>query len=314
MTKRSTSIEILFNSSKSLDPKYSEMKFDKYNIRTIPTMKESLFDSHESFILEFNDVWKENQTYSNPVEEGNFVLSLLSVLFEAKIELVANKLNNVQGSIKKRSSYNLEGKFEIKLNIEDIFKKINSMDIDLLRQYIRSCGVYRTALSLIDNNPTLAFFLLATAIQAISGKVIGRSERVNFREFIIRFLPKTLKNKVGNKKLLVLLIEEAYNMRCSFTHGGKSISVGSLSADSSNRNYVKHYVDGKETYSPSLRWFVKVVRAVLINFLDQQKKEAIKGKISDLARERAIIHLKCAKALESGRVVTTGDFDLDFKE
>jgi hypothetical protein len=39
-------------------------------------------------------------------------------------------------------------------------------------------------------------------------------------------------------------------MRCAFTHGGKNISIGSLSADKADRSYIKHYVDGKETFSP----------------------------------------------------------------
>ena len=314
MNKTSIDIEILFNSSKTLDPNYSQIEFGKYKIKTVPTLKESLTDTQESFILQFYDDWKEKQMYSNPIKEGDFVLSLLSLLFDAKIDYIASKSNNVQGSIKKSSSFQLEGNLETRFNIEDTFKKVNSMNIDLLRQYIRSCTAYRTALSLIDNNPTLSFFLLVIAIQAIAGKVIRKKHRENFSEFIISFLPKTLKDEIGDEKLLLLLIDEAYNMRCAFTQGGTSISLGTLSADNTNRNYLKHYIDGKETYSPSLRWFVKVVHAVLTNFLEQQKKVDSEEKLSDLAREEAVIYLKSAKTVKSGRIAFAGDFDLDFKQ
>ena len=113
---------------------------------------------------------------------------------------------------------------------------------------------------------------------------------------------------------LQLLIEEAYEMRCAFTHGGTSISIGTLSADRPNRVYVKHYISKKVTYSPSLRWFSKVVSAVLTNFLEHQKKTSVEEKLSYLAREEGIIHVKTKTAIESGRVVTTKDVDLDFKQ
>ena len=313
LSKVTINIEILFNSSKSLEPKHQEIKFGKYKIRTIPTLKESLTDTNENLILEFQDVWKKSQLYSYPEKEGDYILSLLSLLFEAKIDFVASKSNNVQGTIKQRSSFYSRGTLETSFDIEDMLSKLNSMDIDLLRQFLRSCNVYRTALSLIDNNPTLSFFLLVTAIEAISGKVIGKTEAVNFEEFITTFLPKSLKDEIGDEKLLLLLIKEAYKMRCAFTHGGIAISTATRSADRSNRNYVKHYVEKKETYSPSLRWFSKVVRAVLTNYLEQLKKTNAESKISDIAREEAVMYVKPAKTIGAGKLVTTKDLDLDFK-
>jgi hypothetical protein len=313
LKKTSIEVEILFESSKSLPAKFNEIQFGKYAISTIPTIKKSFNDTHEHFILRFDDVWKENQMYSNPLEEGEFVLSILSVLFETKIEQIASKLNNVQTSMKKSSWSHLEGSLETQYDLVEMFKKLNSLDIDLLRQYLRSCNVYRTALSLIDNNPTLSFFLLVTAVQSIAGKVIGKTESVNFKEFIIKFLPNALKDEISDEKLLLLLIEEAYEMRCAFTHGGTSISIGSLSADKTNRAYVKHLVGKKEIYSPSLRWFAKVVRAVLTNFLEQQKRANQDDKLSDLAREQGVMNVKTSKSVNSNQLVTTNDLDLDFK-
>jgi hypothetical protein len=189
------------------------------------------------------------------------------------------------------------------------------MDMDLLRQYLRSCNAYRTALTLLDDNPTLSFFLLVTAIEAISGKVIKKGDRENFVEFILAFLPKSFEETLGDKELLLLLINQAYQMRCAFTHGGTDISIGSLSADKTKRDYVKHYIQNKEVYSPSIRWFEKVVNATLLNFLEQQKiATEQETKLSALAREEAVIYVKAAKVLQLGRVLTTEDVDLDFKK
>lgn len=65
------------------------------------------------------------------------------------------------------------------------------------------------------------------------------------------YLPSSFQEELKDKKLLSLLIKQAYKMRNAFTHGGTEISIGTLSADDLQRNYVKHYVKGKEVYSKS---------------------------------------------------------------
>jgi len=308
-------VQILFTSSKTLEPRLREVTFDKYKISSIPTARESLTDTHENLFLEFYDLWKEGQTSSNPEKEGDYVLSLLSLILQMKMEFDSLKVNNVQVTLKKKRSLFLKGKIEFPSDFEDLFKRLRSLDLDVLRQFLRSCDVYRTALSLIDDNPTLSFFLLVTAIEAISNKVIKSDKmRENFREFILKYLPNSFEEKLGDRKLLLSLIEEAYTMRNAFTHGGAEISMGTLSADDLKRDYVKHYVEGREVCSPSLRWFESVVHAVLLEFLRAQKViEEKESRLSDLAMEEGIIHVKSKKPIEAGQVVTTEDVDLNFK-
>ncbi len=310
----SLDIEVLVTSSKSFNPNISKIKFDKYEITTLPTIKESLTDTKENWLLRFEDAWKEKQTHSNPEKEADYILSVLSVLLESKIEHVATKSNNVQVSIRQRKAPYLEGSINSLPNIEEIIYKLNSLNHDLLRQFLRSCNAYRASISLIENNPTLSFFLLVTAIEAISGKVIKKTERLNFQEFVLGYMSEELKKEVGNKELLSLLIDQAWKMRCAFTHGGTSLSIGSLSAEHSKRIYVKHYIGDKEVFSPSIRWFEKVVRSSLLSFLEQQSE--VKGeesKLPQLAKDEGVIYVKTAKPVQSGRVVTTSDLDLDFR-
>lgn len=308
-------VEILFTSSRALEPGLKEVRFNKYRISSIPTAKESLDDSHENLVLDFQDLWKEGQTSSNPEKEGDYILSLLSLVSKMKVEFDSIKVNNVQVTLRRRRSSSLMGNMELPTDIEDMFRRLQSMDPDLLRQYLRSCSAFRAALSLIDDNPTLSFFLLVTAIEAVSNKVLKSGElKKDFREFILRYLPKSFEDELGRDPLLVLL-EEAYNMRCAFTHGGKEISIGTLSADHTNRKYVRHYIDDREVVSPSIYWFADVVQTVLIGFLRAQVISEVNESImSDLAMEEGIIYVKAAKEVKAGQVLTTKDVDLDFEK
>jgi len=181
LIERSLDVEILFISSKTSEPKLKEIKFDKYKIHSVPTARESINDSRESFLLEFCDSWKSGQMSSNPEKEGDYILSLLSLMLQTKINFDSMRINNVQATIKRRRSSFLNGRMDFPPDFEDLFRKLNVMDKDVLRQYLRSCEAYKASLSLIDDNPTLSFFLLVTAIEAISNVVIkSPSQSRNF--------------------------------------------------------------------------------------------------------------------------------------
>lgn len=309
-------VEILFTSSKAWDPGLKEVTFDKYKLRSVPTARESLDDTHESLILEFQDSLEEDQVSSNPEREGDYILSFLSVANAMKVEFNSLKLNNVQATLRSRRSSFLIGKRDSSVDLEELCRKLKSLDQDLLRQYLRGCSAYRTALSLVEDNPTLSFFLLVTAIEAVSNKVMrSGDQRKDFVEFILRYLPKSFEDELGNKGLLPLLIDEAYTMRCAFTHGGTEISIGTLSADHLQRKYVKHMIKDKEVCSPGLSWLADVVQTVLLKFLSDQKTEQEhESTLSDLAREEGIIYVKAARDVKAGEFVYDKDIDLDFHE
>jgi hypothetical protein len=316
LTKNSFPVEILFTASKAWDPRLKEVTFDKYKLRSVPTAKESLADTHEGLILEFQDLWKKGQVSSNPEREGDHVLSFLSLVHAMKVEFNSFKLNNVQVTLRSGRSSFLNGKMDSSIDLGELCRKLESLDQDLLRQYLRGCSAYRTALLLIEDNPTLSFFLLVTAIEAVSNKVMrSGSQRKNFAKFILKYLPKSFEGELGSKGILLLLIDEAYTMRSAFTHGGSEISIGTLSADHVQRKYVKHIVKGKEICSPSLSWFAGVVQTVLLKFLlDQETGDEHESILSDLAREEGIITVRAARDVKAGQLVTTKDVDLDFQK
>jgi len=308
-------VEILFTASKTLDPSIQKVTFDKYMINSIPTFRESLHDTQERLLLGFKDTWTGRQTHSDPEKEGDYILSLLSLILETKIDLDSTKVNNVQTTIRKKRSPFLKGKIELPSDLAELFQKLRSLDLDTLRQYIRSCDAYRTALSLIDVSPTLSFFLLVTAVEAMAGKAMALgSNRRNFTEFIYAYLPKSFENELGSKELLRILVEQAYNMRNAFTHGGAQMSIATALADDLSLMYMKHYARGKESYSPSIQWFERVARAVLLNFLRKRSvKKGKKVRLSKLAREEGIINVSATTDVKAGQVVRTSDLDLKFK-
>jgi hypothetical protein len=316
LSKDSFPVEILFTSSRAWDPRLEEVTFDKYKLRSVPTARESLDDTHESLILGFQDSLEEGQVSSNPEKEGDYILSFLSLVNAMKVEFSSLKLNNVQVTLRSRRSSFLIGKMDSSVDLGELCRKLKSLDQDILRQYLRGCSAYRTALSLIEDNPTLSFFLLVTAIEAVSHKVMRTGDqRKDFVEFILKYLPRSFEDELGDKGLLLLLIDEAYNMRCAFTHGGTEISIGTLSADRVQRKYVKHMVKDKEVYSPSISWFAGVVQATLMQFiLDQKAAEGHASILSDLAREEGIIYVRAAGKVEAGQVVTAKDVDLEFQK
>jgi len=308
--------EILFTSSKDWDPRLKEVTFGKYKLSSVPRVRESVEDTHESLILEFEDSWAEGQVSSNPEREGDYLLSFLSLINAMKVEFNSLKLNNVQATLRTRRSSFLMGRIDSSVNLGELCSKLESLDQDLLRQYLRGCGAYRTALSLTQDNPTLSFFLLVTAIEAVSNKAIRSGhQKKDFVEFILKYLPKSFEDELGDKDLLSELINQAYVMRSNFTHGGTEISIVTLLADRVGRKYIKHMVKDKQICSPSLSWFAGVVQAVLLKFLlDQEVRERHESILSDLAREEGVIYLKAARDIKAGQIVTTKDLDLDFRE
>lgn len=315
MSTKAVAVEILCNSSKSFDPKLKGITLGKYNIRTIPTQKEAVDDSHERVLLEFEYMFGDRkQITAQPLKiEGDYALSILSLILEMKVEFDSMKVGNVQTTLMAGSPSFLMGRINLPSDINELYAKLFSLDLNVLRQFLRSCNVYRSALSLIEDNPTLAFFLFVTSIESISGIVIKKSSRKNFEQFILTYIPKSFEHELESKELLSLLIKRAWKIRCSFTHGGSNISAGALVADQANRNYVKHKEKNKVVYSPSTSWLAHVVRNVLLEFLRTQKIGKVQeSKFSEIAVDASITTFIAAKQIKPGQMVTASDLDLDF--
>ena len=288
--------------SKVFSPTIEETVLGKYRIRPIPKEASIRSPVGQELLLFYVDRWKEGQQNSNPVEESGYVLAWLSVLLKARIEYRASKINDVDIDLRVRSRYEdfvstLEA---LPAELSDLYSKLLSLDENLLCQYVRSCLVYQNAVSALESSPTLAFFLLVVAIECLSNTVVPRGgNRDRFVQFIKSHVP------TDNEALFARLLGQAYKYRSAFTHGGSAIPEACLMADQAGYSYIKHYLDGRETYSPGIGWLERVVNAALIEFLRRQRV-VLKpdADLSDLARQQGIVILKTKKAVESGALAT----------
>ena len=309
-------IVVRFSSSKKINPSINEIELGGYKIRSIPSIQDSMASTTEEMLLEFNDIWEENQTASNPEKEAHYILSLLSVLGRTRINFNSIRINNVNVTFRTSRAYKqFSGQLDLPSNLKDIYNNLFSLNEKLFVQYIRSCSAYQNAISLLPNNPTVGCFMLVVAIECLSNVVLkGKSSHfVKFRDFIVKYLPSEIRDEEIAMDLFLELLEQIYRKyRSGFTHGGLNISVGSLAADKAGLKYVKHYIDGKEVKSPSLTWFENIVRGVLIEFLRRQVGTSVEDRRQrvDLAVAEGILNVKLRKPKKPGEVAFVEDVDI----
>jgi hypothetical protein len=80
-------------------------------------------------------------------------------------------------------------------------------------------------------------------------------------------------------------------------------------ADQAERRYVRHYEGDREVLTPGLRWFAKLVQAVLVEFLRRQGN-GIETSLGDLAIQESVLTLRARRSIQAGRAVTFEDIDL----
>ena len=306
-------VVVRFTCSREFAPTIEEAIIGKYRIKPIPARKPIFARFGEELLLSFVDQWEEGQQHSNPMEESRYVLAWFSLALRARIEYRASKINNVDADVQQLPKYkDFVSRLEaFPLEIDDLYHKLLSLDERLLRQYIRSCLVYQSALSMLEDSPTLTFFLLVVAIECLSNTVLPTgTKKERFVQFVRDYMPAGPKTTQDDETLFIRLLDSAYYYRSGFTHGGASIPEACLMADQAGYSYVKHYVKGKETYSPGLGWLERVVYTSLIEFLRRQKKaDKTDFDLADLAGQEGIIMLKTKRPVQSGRVVTSADVD-----
>jgi len=266
-----------FSLSKEVSPGTSEIEFGKYRFFSIPSIRGLFKTKEEEAILEFVDVWEENQTYSNPEEEARYVLAVLSLLLRTQVKFHSMRTNNVNVTFETSIPKRFLGKITIPKDFHELYEKLYSLKTEVLKCYLRSVRIYQTAISLTREDPTLSFFLLTVAM--------SERQHLNF-------------------------LDQAYKVRSLFTHRGRDISTASILADRAEIPVLKHFVKGKEVRTPSLSWFERVVQGALVNFLRRQKIKKTRKDLAELARERGVIYLKSKKPLTTGRLVTKEDVEL----
>jgi hypothetical protein len=318
---KSILVEVKLALSKRFPPGSSEVAFGRYRIQAIPTTSMAKGEAILSFTDTLSDSVGEGR---NPEEETNIVCSLLSVIFDSRIEKSGIRINKVDiPVVESRGQQQYPQFFGVfdPNQVDNYLTRVLSLDEDLARQFIRACRAYSFALEFIPSDPTFAFFLLVVAGECLSSqdKVIPFSELEpnsnkceRFCRFVTSFVPDDYKGEdERNDKLFNELLRTVYySHRSGFVHGGKEVSSAALMADKAKSSYFKHATEGKEIRTPGLGWFAKMIRGSLLGYLDSLRSlEADEELLSRLALEKAMLKLKAKKDLKQGQAVTIDDIE-----
>ena len=300
-------VQVRFKCGREISPTIEALAFDKYRISTLPSKKDLIQPAGEEGLLEFLDTWQEGQNASNPEKEAEYVLAWLSLVFGMKVEFDSAKINNVNAARRGRIP---PPKIDADPGLDALFVKLRSLDERGVRQYLRACETYRIAMSMMDDDPTLAMFLLVTSVECLSNSfATGEGIFDRFRAFVLSYLPAELESEREDQVLFEALLRACYDYRSGFTHGGRPLSLAAEMADQVQRRYVRHFTEGREVVTPGLKWFAKLVQAVLVEFLRRQTDE-IQTSLGKLAIQESVLRLRAKRPTEAGRVVTSEDIDL----
>jgi hypothetical protein len=308
-------VKIRFTSSKRLPPDVDSLLLGKYSIEPIPEPFDSNLTATGTYLLRFDDQYREGETSSNPFKEAALFFSLVSLAWDAELDVHGTMVNSVlvpsdivASGIKPSPTI-----MKTSPDITEHLDAVKRLDPSTAKQFLRACEVFSAALHNTYQNPTLSFFLLSIAVECMANSVsAGSGPRERFLAFLTGnsadFTPSIPTEDFAS------LLREAYDRhRSGFTHGGKEIPHAAVLADRLGRPYVKNIVDGKEVRTPGLRWFQALVRHSLLHFLHA----AASGEappvdhLKNVSMDAGAVSLKFKRSLERGSVVTVDDVDLD---
>lgn len=290
-------------------------EFGRYRVEVIPSRGT---DGTEA-VLAFGSTIEEPRVgaFEHPEGEASIVCDVLALILDAKVETHGFQINYVEShrpQPRARPDCTADAS-----SVESDFERIITLDLDLARQFSRSCRAYASALRFVTSDPTFAFFLLVVAVECLASqsKIIPATELSPDQtcERFCRFIARFSSNDANSDEDLQnkLLKTVYYIHRSGFVHGGKQVSAAATMADMKGLTYIKHVVDGKEVKTPGLRWFRNVVRGALLGYL-RSLTEAPSGRsdselFATLAREDAVLHFKARRAMVAGRFVTLDDVE-----
>ena len=290
-------------------------EFGRYCLDVIPSGR---MDGTEAVLAFGSTIDDEPRVgaFEYPEGEAGIVCDVLALILDARIETHGCQYNYVE--IRRPQPQAPLDNVADASSVKSDFERITTLDIDLARQFSRSCRAYASALGFIASDPTFAFFLLVVAVECLASQpaiipiteLSAEAKCERFCRLIARFSPDEKGDEDLQKKLLKTVY---YVHRSGFVHGGKRVSNASEIADREGLAYIKHLVDGKEVRTPGLLWFRRVVRDALLGYLRSLGSPKLgagdRELLANLAREDAVLHFRARKAMAAGRAVTLNDVE-----
>lgn len=275
----------------------------RYCLKPLP----SQYGGQQEAILIFEDDMKKG--HSNAEHEGEIVLSFMSLLFDCRVRKTGYRVNGLDIGGNHPAKAHLSELFEGPLPVEDAAEMVRhlfTLGDQLTKQFVRACNAYALAIASVELDRSLSFLLLVTALECLSTQeeFCSNAELDKSKKSTERYCRlvsaycgdvQSLYPNGGEEAFLRDLKTVYYSHRSGFVHGGKEVSIASKIADQSGFNSIGHFVDGKEVFTPSLKWFFEITRGTLIGFLlnfprndDSPNKEVL----ADIARGRSVLTMR----------------------
>ena len=291
--------------SRRLPITVSELDLGRYRLRALPTR----YGAPQEAILLFEN--KMRKGHANSEEEGAIVISFLSLLFNCRVRQTGYRVNGLDISAEHAKKSHLSGVFEGPIVQRDYaaqISKLQSLGEQMAKQFIRACNAYALAIASIDLDESLAFLLLVTALECISTQeeFCPNSELDKQKKSTERYChlvrqycsePSDLYASGGEEAFIRDLKTVYYSHRSGFVHGGKEVSIASRLADQAGFHSIGHFVDGKEVFTPGLKWFFEVSRRTLLGFLDVYPSAGSAPNeelLADIASARGVLTMRVA--------------------
>lgn len=295
--------EIRCELSKKFPIANGDLDLLRYQIKLLP----SKYEGCQEAILVFQDEIEKG--YSNPAQEGEIVLSVLALFFDCRIKKTGYRVNGADLSGHTPINMPLDGVFCGEIATEDFASSIAhlfTLGDELTKQFVRACNAYSLAIASAELDHSLSFLLLVTALECLAtqeefcpNSKLDKSAKSAERYSLL------VRNYCDKREELYSYSDEEaffrdlktvyYSHRSAFVHGGKEVSVASRIADQAGFNNIGHFIDGKEIFTPSLKWFFQVTRRTLMGFLVRFPRDMNSPNhqiLADIAQARAILTVR----------------------
>lgn len=282
-----------------------EVDLFRYRLKLLP----STYGGQQEALLVFDDQLVEG--HANAEGEGEIVLSFLSLLFNCRVRKTGYRVNGLDISGEHPPKPPMADLFVGSIAPSDAAAKVRSLFTlgdRLAKQFVRACNAYALAIESVELDRSLSFLLLVTALECIStqedfcpNEELNSSKKsaerycrlvLEYCQSIDDFYPN------GSREALVRDLKTIYySHRSAFVHGGKEVSVASKLADDVGSHSIGHLVDGKEVFTPGLKWFFQVVRNTLVGFLSEFPRDHSSPNqdvLASIARGRAVLTMRVA--------------------
>jgi hypothetical protein len=279
----------------------------RYRLKPLP----SQYGGPQEAILIFEDDMSKG--HSNAEHEGEIVLSFMSLLFDCRVRKTGYRVNGLDISGERPVKAQLAELFEGQIAAADasmMVRHLFTLGDQLTKQFVRACNAYALAIASFELDRSLSFLLLVTALECLSTQEefcpnleLDKSQKSTERycRLVLAYCDEmqALYPSNDEESFLRDLKTVYYSHRSGFVHGGKEVSIASEVADRSGFNSIGHFVDGKEVFTPSLKWFFQITRRTLIGFLlnfPRSNESPNHEVLADIARGRAVLTMRVGGA------------------